>query len=101
MNLMTKKFEVDFQKRLQQQAQARRKNLGLPEPVLPEPDPFLKKYMREKPLMDVQNLGRRAIWNISKPRFPEYEYKMMSDKEYLLSCIKNEGWQLAKKFLTR
>ena len=98
---MNKKFEVDFRKRLQQQAQARRKNLGLPEPVLPEPDPFLKKYMREKQhWMNVQNLPQRAGWNISRPRFPEYEYKMMSDQEYLLSCIKNEGWQLAKKFLT-
>jgi hypothetical protein len=83
-----KKFEVDFQKRLQQQAQARRKNLGLP-----EPDPKYKKYTREKSIVVLSyNIGHHQI-QTSRPRFPDYEYKMMSDKEYLLSCIKNEGWR--------
>ena len=83
-----KKFEVDFQKRLQQQAQARRKNLGLP-----EPDPKYKKYMRGKPIVVLSyTIGHHHI-HTSRPRFPDYEYKMMDDKEYLLSCIKNEGWR--------
>jgi len=83
---MNKKFEVDFQQRLQQQTQARRKNLGLP-----EPRPKYKKYKRQKTFVVYQNKGGFHIYH-SRPRFPEYEYKMMSDKEYLLSCIKNERW---------
>lgn len=85
MSSMSKKFEVDFRKRLQQQSQARRKNLGLP-----EPDPRYKKYIREKPF---ENIKGYHIYH-SRPRIPEYESKMMSDKEYLLSCIKNQGWRL-------
>ena len=95
-------FDIPLNKRLQQAAQARRKNLGLP-----EPDPKYKKYMREKPLTGIlstqmisriKQVSSNTIIHVSRPRFPEYEYKWMSDEEYLLSCIKNEGWRLSIKW---